>query len=242
MFKPKPYNYYAVFGLSTAWTILAIGIAVWSTSDIIVNWERNQNPRFNLLLFASPAFISFLAWWDAFRLRRLQSVAVASKPLWVLVAIALLFMAINAWQMLSQLHYVRNAIGTLPEPAMYSCSIGKDENTDSAILAQWRGVRIFKNPDVGTQFLLADGQVINPTRFNAETGSFGGSSGFRWTDKGGVEKAAVLSYSDIVSERGTYEIWAGIGNWKGLPQYLNDDTDVDNWTEVSLYCTLDDSE
>ena len=239
VFKPEPYSYRAVFALSTIWTaaIILVTIAmIW----IVLNQSGFSTSALSFSAFASlPAILNFWLWWRAWRRRGLQSIGIAARPLWVLGAGVLLLMAIDAWQMLSQLQSVRRALGNEPEPAMYTCNMSENEIAEPAILAQWRGVRIFKNPKVGTQFLFADGHTIDTRWFNAETGSFGGSGGFRWTDKGGVEKAAVLSYSDIVSERGTYEIWAEIGNWKGLPEYLNDDIDVSNWAEISLYCTLD---
>jgi hypothetical protein len=161
---------------------------------------------------------------------------IAIRQIVIFASVTAIVVALASWLLMSPIYAFPEMMTNDRESVSYTCNVDDSGKSDPAILNQWRGVRIVRDPNVGAQFLFADGGTIDPTWFNVEIGAIGGSMGLRWAEKDGGERAAILYFSDIISDRGPESVSIDVGDWNRLPKFILGD----NWPEVSLYCKLDD--
>lgn len=155
--------------------------------------------------------------------------------LFIFVAVTATVVALAWWLLMSPLRSFPEAHKGDGRTARYGCEVDENGASHPSVLTPWRGAKLIRDRRFGAQFLLADGRTIHPTWFPAETGAIGGSIGLRWTAKNGVEKAAILNFSDIVLEDDPSDVHIDIGNWSGMPKFY----DSDGWADVTLHCTLE---
>ena len=163
---------------------------------------------------------------------------IAPRQIVIFASVTVVVVALAWWLLMSPIHSFPGSQINDDMSVSYTCDVDDSGQSDPAMVNQWHGVRVIRNPKDGTQFLLADGRTIDPSWFNVEVGSIGGSMGLRWTENGDDERAAILHFSDIVSHRGPESVHVDIGDGNRLPKFVLSD----EWPEASLYCSLDEEE
>lgn len=212
-------GYWAAMAISSAWFLFALvasGYLLFAGADGV--WRVHDRPFTELIVGAMVIFQPLLILWAiirAYKLRyqggRISIIGRAALPL----STILLIIATIAGNIYYHDRSIRVAMGQRSTGSLtFNCSTTSETvDFDRKEIGPIE-LRITSTKRDGQQTrwtIQWPGKApISAERFDAATGSIGGSQGLSWSDTNGKPVSALLSFSDILGRYGPQSIWVTV--------------------------------
>jgi hypothetical protein len=212
---PVKIAFWAAICVSSGWLLLTAALGARMVQREIANGFRLVGNPLEVLIVLAFALQPFLILFLIIRAIRRRG---DGQPLWIvmralypLILIPLVAVYLPALNYLLEQSELRRYVSWHSGTMTYVCSphgpaVSQDPNYAWAVHLH---LTVHRHPgQLGTWSLVWLGKKpVQATSFRARTGSFGGSQGIRWRDPDGQPKAAYLSFSDVMTDHGSAEIY-----------------------------------
>jgi hypothetical protein len=208
--KPPENLFWVALSVSCLWFLIATAVDLY----VLVTVVRDGHLRpvwAIILLIPSIALPTTIGWGilNAIRLPRGNTatliVSRALAPLWTLGALVVLFGAIAIYK-----NWMRARIEQQQRTGSISFNCvetKKTSETSPSDSVKLRITELRRLPGFGDWTINWPKKTpIKAESFHADTGSIGGSQGFRWRDTDGRQLIAFVSFSDLINDFGPSDI------------------------------------